>query len=114
MRASVRFYRDVLGLELVYGGEDAYFSSLRMKNENSAFANLEQGNPVAEWGRLIFHRRMWTYSGRTFGKRNFIRRGRGTLPGASGIFTCAIPMAMSCRLRVRSSSLLVSAGTHFR
>ncbi len=55
MRASVRFYRDVLGLELVYGGEDAYFSSLRMKNENSAFANLEQGNPVAEWGRLIFH-----------------------------------------------------------
>ena len=46
-----RFYRDVLGLELMHGGEDASFSSLRMKNENSAFPNLEQGNPVAEWGR---------------------------------------------------------------
>jgi len=55
MRNSVRFYRDVLGMELVYGGEDAYFSSLRMKNENSAFLNLEQGNPVTHWGRLIFH-----------------------------------------------------------
>jgi catechol 2,3-dioxygenase-like lactoylglutathione lyase family enzyme len=29
MRASVRFYRDLLGLELIYGGEDARFSSLR-------------------------------------------------------------------------------------
>lgn len=29
MAASVRFYRDVLGLETIYGGEEAYFSSLR-------------------------------------------------------------------------------------
>jgi catechol 2,3-dioxygenase-like lactoylglutathione lyase family enzyme len=26
MRASVRFYGDVLGLEIVYGGADAFFS----------------------------------------------------------------------------------------
>ena len=31
MRASVRFYGEVLGMELVYGGEDAFFSSLRAK-----------------------------------------------------------------------------------
>jgi catechol 2,3-dioxygenase-like lactoylglutathione lyase family enzyme len=32
MRASVQFYRDVLGMELLYGGEDAFFSSLRAKD----------------------------------------------------------------------------------
>jgi catechol 2,3-dioxygenase-like lactoylglutathione lyase family enzyme len=35
MRASVQFYRDVLGMELVYGGEDAFFSSLRAKNTSA-------------------------------------------------------------------------------
>jgi catechol 2,3-dioxygenase-like lactoylglutathione lyase family enzyme len=29
MRRSVRFYQDVLGMEIVFGGEDASFSSLR-------------------------------------------------------------------------------------
>lgn len=29
MPTSVRFYRDLLGLEMIYGGEDVYFSSLR-------------------------------------------------------------------------------------
>ena len=32
MPTSVRFYRDLLGLEILYGGEDAYFSSLRTKH----------------------------------------------------------------------------------
>src|SRR5262252_4639970 len=65
MRASVRFYRDVLGMELLYGGEDAYFSSLRMKEENGTILNLEQSGPSAEWGRLIFHvsdvEALWAY-----------------------------------------------------
>ena len=26
MKASVRFYKDVLGMEVIYGGEDAIFS----------------------------------------------------------------------------------------
>jgi len=34
MTDSVRFYRDVLGMELLYGGEDARFSSLRAKTHN--------------------------------------------------------------------------------
>jgi len=55
MRASVWFYRDVLGMELLYGGGNAHFSSLRMKDENGAILNLEQGNPSTEWGRVIFH-----------------------------------------------------------
>ena len=32
LELSVRFYRDVLGMELIYGGPDAYFSSLRTAN----------------------------------------------------------------------------------
>ena len=55
MRASEQFYRDVLGMELLYGGETAGFSSLRAKHANSAILNLEQGKPVKGWGRLIFH-----------------------------------------------------------
>src|SRR5260370_16851085 len=54
MTQSVRFYRDVLGMELLYGGEGTGFSSLRAKDTHSAILNLEQGKPVTRWGRLIF------------------------------------------------------------
>jgi catechol 2,3-dioxygenase-like lactoylglutathione lyase family enzyme len=55
MQASVQFYRDVLGMELLHGGEQASFSSLRAKDNQSAILNLEQGDTVTDWGRLIFH-----------------------------------------------------------
>jgi catechol 2,3-dioxygenase-like lactoylglutathione lyase family enzyme len=55
MRNSVRFYRDVLGLELLYGGEQAAFSSVRAKEAQSAILNLEQGRSVRNGGRLIFY-----------------------------------------------------------
>jgi catechol 2,3-dioxygenase-like lactoylglutathione lyase family enzyme len=55
MQASVRFYRDVLGMELLYGGERAGFSSLRANNSESAILNLEHGESVPQWGRLILH-----------------------------------------------------------
>src|SRR5437660_515237 len=55
MTESVRFYRDILGMELLYGGEDAGFSSLRAKEAQSAVLNLEQGDRVTLWGRLIFY-----------------------------------------------------------
>ena len=55
MTESVRFYRDVLGMELLYGGEGACFSSLRANDAQSAILNLESGNPATAWGRLIFH-----------------------------------------------------------
>ncbi len=55
MQASVQFYRNVLGMELVYGGEQASFSSLRANDSESAILNLEQGDTVPRWGRLIFH-----------------------------------------------------------
>ena len=55
MKASVQFYRDVLGMEVLYGGEGALFSSLRAGEAESAILNLEQGKPVEGWGRLIFY-----------------------------------------------------------
>jgi len=55
MRASVRFYRGVLGLEITYGGEEAYFSSFRTNDSKDPILNLEQGKPATEWGRVIFY-----------------------------------------------------------
>jgi len=55
MLDSVRFYRNVLGMEIVYGGEDAFFSSLRANGAEDPILNLEQGRSVADWGRMIFY-----------------------------------------------------------
>jgi hypothetical protein len=51
----VRFYRDVLGLELACGGEDVCFSSFRAKGVEYPILNLEQGHSVTGWGRMIFY-----------------------------------------------------------
>ena len=55
MRSSVHFYRDVLGMEVVYGGEYAGFSSLRAKDAQYPILNLELGHAVTGWGRIIFY-----------------------------------------------------------
>ena len=55
MTVAVRFYRDVLGMEIIYGGEDDCFSSLRTQDENGPILNLEQGRSVTGWGRMIFY-----------------------------------------------------------
>jgi catechol 2,3-dioxygenase-like lactoylglutathione lyase family enzyme len=64
MRTSVRFYKDVLGLEIIYGGEGSYFTSLRTR-DGDMILNLEHGDASIPWGRLIFHvsdvDRFWTY-----------------------------------------------------
>jgi hypothetical protein len=36
----VRFYRDVLGMEVLYGGGDAFFSSLRAKDAEDPILHL--------------------------------------------------------------------------
>ncbi len=55
MRSSVKFYRDVLGLKVIFGGEGSSFSSLCMGDEERTILNLEQGAPVNAWGRIIFY-----------------------------------------------------------
>jgi catechol 2,3-dioxygenase-like lactoylglutathione lyase family enzyme len=65
MKAAVQFYRNLLWHGAAYGGEQASFSSLRANNSESAILNLEQGDTVSRWGRLIFHVRdvdaFWTH-----------------------------------------------------
>ena len=55
MKVSVRFYRDALGMQLLYGGERSEFSSFRGTDSESAILNLEHGAPGTYWGRLIFY-----------------------------------------------------------
>ena len=55
MRRSLLFYRDVLGLEVLYGGLNADFSSLCIPGTESPIINLQLGQPPAGWGRIIFH-----------------------------------------------------------
>jgi catechol 2,3-dioxygenase-like lactoylglutathione lyase family enzyme len=55
MEVSVRFYRDVLGLELLYGGTDAGFTSLRVPGSEFPIINLQLARPAVAWGRMIFY-----------------------------------------------------------
>ena len=100
MRASVRFYREVLGLEITYGGEEAYFSSLRTNDGKNPILNLEHGKPATEWGRLIFYvvdvDASWTYlKERGFDPRKATRRvmGRTVFPHARSRWPRAVVCA---------------------
>ena len=55
MDRSLRFYRDALGLELLYGGLNAGFSSLRIPGTEFPIINLQQGRATVGWGRMIFY-----------------------------------------------------------
>ncbi len=55
LEASLRFYREVLGMELLYGGPNVGFSSLRIPDTEFPIINLQQGRTSARWGRIIFH-----------------------------------------------------------
>ena len=65
MAKSVHFYSKLLGLKVLYGGENAYFSSLQTPRVKEAILNLEQGHMTRDWGRIIFHvedvDRFWAY-----------------------------------------------------
>ena len=53
MARSVAFYRDCIGLPLLYGGPDAAFASFRV---GEGYLNLTAQSPdFAWWGRAIFY-----------------------------------------------------------
>lgn len=54
MARSLHFYDEILELEIIYGGKNASFTSLRTP-AGDAILNLEQGTSSAQWGRIIFH-----------------------------------------------------------
>ncbi len=54
MAKSVDFYRDKVGLPMLYGGEAASFTSFRIGGSYlNLFLSTEGG--LTWWGRLIFH-----------------------------------------------------------
>ena len=65
MGRSVHFYSEILGLQVIYGGENSSFTSLRISGTEDAILNLEQGAAIVNWGRIIFHVKdvdeLWTY-----------------------------------------------------
>ena len=53
MERSVVFYRDFVGLEMLYGGEQTRFTSFRL---GGSFVNLILADESPKWwGRLILH-----------------------------------------------------------
>jgi len=65
MARSLHFYNEILGLEVIYGGPHASFTSLRTAGTQDAILNLEQGGSSNGWGRVIFHVKdvdeLWAY-----------------------------------------------------
>ena len=65
MAKSVHFYSKLLGMKILYGGENAHFSSLQTLSAKDTILNLEQGQVTRDWGRIIFHvedvDRFWAY-----------------------------------------------------
>jgi catechol 2,3-dioxygenase-like lactoylglutathione lyase family enzyme len=63
MAKSLEFYNEILGLEVIYGGKQSYFSSLGTWGD--VILNLEHGAVVTDWGRIIFYvadvDEFWTY-----------------------------------------------------
>jgi catechol 2,3-dioxygenase-like lactoylglutathione lyase family enzyme len=54
MRRAVQFYR-MLGLQLVYGGEEATFTSFRAGPNFLNLISQPAKGPVSWWGRVIFY-----------------------------------------------------------
>jgi catechol 2,3-dioxygenase-like lactoylglutathione lyase family enzyme len=70
MEASVRFYKDVIGLKIIYGGEGSDFTSLRAE-DGDAILNHEHGNAGAQC-RTVFGKQAGRSSAR--GRRVCRRR----------------------------------------
>jgi catechol 2,3-dioxygenase-like lactoylglutathione lyase family enzyme len=87
MEASVRFYKDILGLEIIYGGEGSNFTSLRTKDGHTILS-LEHGNAGTQ----------------AYLKEKGFHPDSPKMPhGVNAIFLSAILMALSFHLLVRSS-----------
>lgn len=80
-------------------------SSLRTADAPYPILNLEKGERVTPWGRLIFHVADVDACRAYLGEKDFIRRIRETPPEENGTSTCPIRTATSCRLHARSNEV---------
>ena len=65
MAKSMHFYSKLMGMKILYGGENAHFSSLQTLGAKDTMLNLEKGHVTHDWGRIIFYvedvDRFWAY-----------------------------------------------------
>src|SRR5260370_36890421 len=55
MARSVHFYTMLLGLKVLYGGENPSFFSLQTLGAKDTLLKLEKGHMTPPWGRIIFY-----------------------------------------------------------
>src|SRR5260370_41959278 len=55
MARSVLFYNRLLGLKVLYGGQNGCFFSLPTLGAKEAILHLERGHVTAAWGQIIFY-----------------------------------------------------------
>jgi hypothetical protein len=104
MKASVQFYCSI-GMCSAWSCSTA--EKLRASPhcargmQNRRFSIWRMGWQLLVGGGSSSMLQMWIRFGHTFAKRDFIRSGRETPPGANGVSTCSTRTDMSCRLRDR-------------
>jgi hypothetical protein len=87
MARSIAFYNELMGLELLCGGRDSFFSSLRTRTIKDVILNLEQGEPHPDWGRSSSMYRTWMRSTCTYAPKGSSRRNHEMPSGENGSST---------------------------
>jgi hypothetical protein len=102
MKASVQFYRNVLGMDLLYGGEQASFSSLRANDSASCNPKRRTRRHCVAVGPADLPR----YGcGCVLDREDLSLNSHGTRLGVNAISICSIRMVTSCRLLIRYHEL---------
>src|SRR6266700_6782942 len=106
MNASVQFYRDVLGMEVLYGAEELRGSLPCVRKTRTLPSSIwRRARPRRAGVGSSFMSRMWMRSGEASKDWDSRLKDREMLLGMSGISTCSTRMGMSCRLRGRYNDI---------
>ena len=91
MQASLRFYRDVVGLELLYGGgiQDFPPCAFRTPSSQSLTCNTAIRRPAG--GESFFTSQTWMHSGGALRKEGSVRTSPRMLPGENVTYSFTIP-----------------------
>jgi hypothetical protein len=103
MARSVHFYNRLLGLKVLYGGENACFSSLQTLGERDTSLNLEKGHVTPAWGRIIFYDEdvdgFWAH----MKEKNSVPQGPEMQHGVRDTSIYTIQTATNCHLPSQSA-----------
>jgi catechol 2,3-dioxygenase-like lactoylglutathione lyase family enzyme len=103
MARSAHFYNRLLGLKVLYGVENAFFSSLQRLGERDMSLNLEKGHVTPAWGRIIFYDEdvdgFWAH----MKEKNSVPQGFEMQHGVRGTSIYTIQTATNCPLPNQSA-----------